>query len=181
MINTKLLLENFEGIQFLLSNRAFLGNEFLTWLLFSIGNRDGSFAFMHKDNKFNICLDGKIGLIDSKGEINVKGGDYAVSQEIKESLRKGMKVNTLRVNVMHGEACWVFALNGKDLFPRQIKVPSVDAPDAAQHICKRIELVEVVLGMIETLFKRYMEMRLSPAFEADVLIPFRAWLDADLG
>lgn len=173
----------YEQIRYLNCNRAFLGAEFLTWLLWlSATHPETSIGGI----PYRLGVDGKAKLTSRTGsrnasEISLKGGSLQASTELKESLRQGMVVNVLRVTVSNEDREWAWTMEAGDLWPRALRVPPVMEPDSVAHALKRIGHIEMALAIIEDLFSQYMKIRLDADMLSNFIESFVGWRDGSSG
>jgi hypothetical protein len=169
----------YEQIRFLNCNRAFLGAEFLTWLLWTVATHPDASI---KGVTYRLGVDGKAKLAATYGtrgasEISLKGDSLQASTELKESLRQGMRVRTLRVTVATDEHEWAWTMEAGDLWPRSLRVPPVMEPDSVLHAMKRVGHIETALAIIEDLFWQYMTIRLDADMLDNFVESFVRWRD----
>ena len=66
-------------------------------------------------------------------------------------------------------------MRADDLSLRSVRLPTVQAPDASTHMQARIANTQLLVDVVETLFKMYLEMRMSKGFEKE-LERIRDWM-----
>lgn len=159
-----------DGLRFLQTNRAFLGREFLTWIWFLCETQS------HKINvpgygDMKLYLDDKLVLSSSGGSVHensLRGGTPAYADEAKAALLAGKLVQEAKFILQDVERQWMWSMRAEDLSLRGVRLPSLQAPDAATHIAQRVTLMQTLVDVIDHLFKTYMDLRLSKRFDVEI-------------
>lgn len=163
-----------EGLHFLENNRNFIGREFLTWLLYSIGQ---GYSF---DAGFKLEIDSKVKLVRSSGsisEVTIKGGNIPHSNQLKQSLRDGSMVSSMRVVTWNEEkGLFSWNMDAETLWPKSLKVPPVQAAEAEDLRTGRIELLNLVTDYIDNLFAKYMDIRQNQEDFVSFISAYREWI-----
>jgi recombination associated protein RdgC len=171
-----------EGLRFLQTNRAFVGREFLTWLWF-LSETQGHRVRLPDVGEFRFFVDDRIVLTSPGGSVHenvLKGGTPAYATEAKVSLLSGKLVNEAKFVLQEAERQWSWSMRADDLGLRGVKLPPVSEPDAAAHMAARLRMMQTLVDVIDGLFRQFMELRVSPAFEQE-LDRVASWLAAKEG
>jgi hypothetical protein len=171
------MLELDQSIYFLSHNRAFLGREFLTWLLYCVGKN-----YRLGADSYCVELDAKVKLEAQSNtikEVMVKGGNLANSAQTKEMLGQGGMVTALRLiiwKISDPTQIYSWNMESQDLWPRSVKLPNTHASDADAHKTARYEHMSVILNIIDELFKEYLSLRKDYERFAAFNIAYTNWL-----
>jgi hypothetical protein len=155
-----------EGLSFLQTNRTFLGREFLTWLWF-VTETNNHEVNIPGHGKFQLYVDDKLVLTATSGaahENTLKGGTPAFAAEAKSALMSGKLVHEAKFILQADDKQWMWSMKAEDLALRGLRVPSVTEPDAASHMAKRLQHMQVLSDAIDHLFKTYSDLRMSEEF-----------------
>lgn len=159
-----------ESLRYLQTNQAFLGREFLTWLWYHTE------SFRHEINLgdlgiYKLYVDDRLVLSSSSGSAHeqaLKGGTPAYAAEALVALQSGKLVHEAKFILQDQERQWMWSMKADDLALRSVRLPAVQAPDAATHMQARIANTQLLVDVVESLFKRYLETRLSPKFTQEL-------------
>jgi len=162
--------------------KAFLGHEFLTWLWFA-GERDEGLFRLADGEVIEVWPDDLLtleSLMTDSQENTLKGRSPSTSEEARTALRTGKKVVKARFRIRKGERDWTFLIKGRSLDPASVKLPAVLAKADEERLLERLYLLEELDGMIEGLYRKFLEIRLSPAWEKEELPAIRSWVASKL-
>lgn len=167
--------------------KAFLGQEFLTWLWWRAENaadfKFNSQAMNRKNIKVETWIDDRLMLESSVGQSHtqmLKGGDPSRSPEASYGLRSGKQVKELRLGVRLdplGE--FRCTLDSASLAPKGLIMPTTEemkSLDAESYGEMRVRQVEVFKEILDELFRAFLETRIAPSWENDTLIQMRDWV-----
>ena len=163
-----------------------LGQEFLTWLWF---RSDNAAAFPSPDNgaEFTISMEQRVvvqgGEGDSRETASVSGA-LSELREAKLGLATGKKVTRALVRFTREPETWQVTLKAENFSFTSLKTPSLakddfqdDDPDAA--FFEKIHLIETCLAFFDALYKEFLNVRLSPAWEKETG-KIREWATREL-
>lgn len=93
-------------------------------------------------------------------------GLHADLKEGKEALRQGKKITAARLRMAHDKAEWEFTFKADRFHFQTMKLPSVaedegEESDREGQILERIYLIENAAGMMDQLFRSFLELRHS--------------------
>lgn len=159
-----------ESLRYLQTNQAFLGREFLTWLWYhtEIGKHEINLGEL---GIYKLYVDDRLVLSSSSGSAHeqaLKGGTPAYAAEALVALQSGKLVHEAKFILQDQERQWMWAMRADDLALRGVRLPAVQAPDAATHMQARIAHTQLLIDVVETLFKRYLDLRLSAEFSKEL-------------
>ncbi len=155
----------------LIVEKRFLGQEFLTWLWFKSEERGGT---------VNVAGAGDIQLVFEKhmlleygeGEAFEKIVCQGLQAELKEArtgLSMGKKLEQARIHLVRDNYDWHMTIKASMLEFRSVKPPKTmaseeegDALEAVEgRLLDRIALLETATRTIDTLFRMFLDIRLS--------------------
>jgi hypothetical protein len=163
-----------------------LGQEFLTWLWYKSdeqGGRfqtaDGEWFAAHVEQR--ITVQGGEG--DSKETATVTG-QHSELREAKLGVRNGKKVNRGLIRFESDGMEWSVQLKSEDFSYGSLRTPKVETkrqegedPDAI--FLEKIYLIEKCLEYLDSLYRQFLELRLSRDKWEEELGRFRNWLRMD--
>jgi len=145
-----------------------IGREFLTWLWFKSEERNGMIR-IPDGGESEVVFVRRLVLESGEGEYAetvICQGLHADLKEGKEALRQGKKITTARLRVAHDKAEWEFTFKANRFHFQSMKLPSVaesegEEADQEGQILDRIYLIEKAAGMMDQLFRLFLDLRLS--------------------
>lgn len=165
-------------------DKAFLGQEFLTWLWYlGDGNQSLDLPAL---GPVQVILGERLVLGPPPGaegaHIAVRGLENAAA-EARAALGQGKLAESMRLGlVVSGEEHWL-TLKADDLSVGSLKLPAVAAPEGADDlqglVLERMALIDRCLQALEGLLAHFMDLRLAdgPALAAEL----RAWAAGEEG
>lgn len=168
-----------DELKFLQTNRNFLGREFLTWLWFKSETQNHKIKV--KDlGEFQLFIDNKIILSSASGSVrenSLKGNSPAYAKEASAALSAGKMLSEAKFILQNQELHWSFAISAEDLSLRSVRLPNVTKESSKEHFGQRIVYGRMLSDIIDTLYKEYMDLRLTTAFKQEVTL-IEEWLVA---
>ena len=160
----------------------FLGHEFLTWLWYLI-ETDG-----HRLGRIEppdiILILGKRIVLENPREnhaekVTIKGA-YANFEAGILPLRQGSLVTELSLEAKSAEMKWEFNLKGESLSVSNMKMsttgPIESLDDVEGALLEKVYLLEKILNFIDTLFERFIKIRVSNEWDDKVVPQIRTWV-----
>lgn len=160
----------------------FLGNEFITWLWYTIENDIDQIAqcdpeFVDLDVGSRMVLENR--LANGKETLTIKG-DAAGLEEAIVALNKGALITELHLLYKSGALQWSFAIKGESMGLSAIKLPQTGPIESQQDwegaILDRLYLYEKLIFFISKLYQLFIKMRLSAAWSGQIIPAIRSWL-----
>ena len=160
----------------------FIGHEFLTWLWYLIetdGHRLGQ-----ADPPAIVLALGKRIVLENPREnhaekVTIKGA-YANFEAGILPLRQGSLVTELSLEAKAAEMTWEFNLKGESLSVSAMKIsttgPIESLDDVEGALLEKVYLLENILQFIDTLFERFIKMRVSNDWENKTVPKIRQWI-----
>jgi len=160
----------------------FLGHEFLTWLWYLI-ETDGHRLGQADPLPIVLTLGKRIVLENPREnhaeKVTIKG-DYANFQAGILPLRQGSLVTELSLEAKSAEMTWEFNLKGESLSVSGMRMsstgPIASLEDVEGALLEKIYLLETILQFIDTLFERFINMRVSNDWDEKVVPQIRKLL-----
>jgi recombination associated protein RdgC len=145
-----------------------VGREFLTWLWFKSEERNGMIRMPGGDES-EVVFVRRLVLESGDGEYAetvVCQGLHADLKEGMEALRQGKKITAARLRMAHDKAEWEFTFKADRFHFQTMKLPSVAESDGEEtdregQVLERIYLIEKAAGMMNQLFRSFLDLRLS--------------------
>jgi hypothetical protein len=159
----------------LIEKRRFVGREFLVFLWFESELFDGQIPA----SGFGPCelrLESWITLSCDKEQARLKGVMPSAEPEAHQALRQGKLPAQARLRVTVGELEYAFAFQADTLALAAVKIPSVVKDEADDQFYERMYLVEELESLVAALYAKFIGIRLSPAWEQQVLPAIQAWV-----
>jgi hypothetical protein len=162
----------------------FIGNEFLTWLWFTI-DTDQPFFETVDDTITSLYLGNRIVLENSVNDaseiITIKGDDAGLEEGIL-SLRKGALVIEMNLSYKTENQEWKFTLKGESLSFSGLKVPETGPvetkPDIEGMLLEKAYLYEKAIELVNHLFHYFLQLRSSVAWNKKTVPDIKRWIQA---
>lgn len=176
-------------------NYQFLGNEFLTWLLFCIENQPHTIEDP-TGSPVSLMVHNKIVLKKATGKtvrITIEKDSAEEAEEGMLALKGGAVVTELSLLMYKGEVEWTFSIKGDSFQINSLK-PSVEMPEAmhVEHnpeeigdkqrcdfeasVLDKTYLYVQAIDVIDGLFKKYVLLRLSGDWEGKTVPAMKKWI-----
>lgn len=165
----------------LINSRRFLGSEFLMWLWFKSECYDGMFDIPNHD-RVEVVYDDRMTLEAYLAETErnmFRGGAPAYSPEARVALREGKRVQRAKLRVIKEGREWTFNIKAESLDLTSVKLPSLLSREEEEQFYERMYLVEELEQILDELFREFLNVRLTYAWE-EVMVPaMREWIASD--
>ena len=165
---------------------GFLGNEFLTWIWYLIEtDQDITTLASSKDPIIfeignSISLENNLG-DKTKEKITIKG-DQAGHEEGGTALKKGAWVTDMNLICRMGEEEYKFSIKGESFNITGLKTPTIDISSSEDEIegliIEKTFLIMKVIRVIDTLFSKFIEKRISDDWNRSDLKGIRDWIQS---
>ncbi|MFZ0243138.1 MAG: hypothetical protein WAL90_15970 [Desulfobacterales bacterium] len=161
---------------------SFLGNEFLTWLWYTLDNEVSQLARIDADLSA-LEIGNRLVLENRGGEgletITIKGDDAGLEEGLL-SLGKGALVAEMNLLYRSGDHTWQFNLKGESLNISNFKPPETGAAETKEDIegavLEKIYLYEKIIRFVEGAYRHFILLRVSENCEKDLIAPMRQWI-----
>lgn len=164
----------------------FLGDEFLTWLWFSM-EKDRNRLITPNKEPFSIEIGNRIVLENKINEsvesITIKGDDAGLEEGFL-SLQKGALVTELNLIYKVGNQEWKFNIKGESLSCSGLKHPDIGVVESGDQIeglvLEKLFLYEKVSNIIDIIFKIFIKLRLENEWQTDIIPAINKWIKSGL-
>jgi hypothetical protein len=158
-----------------------IGTEFLLWLWFRSEIRDGVFD-IDENQQIEIRIDGAITLEnnDTGEKVSCSGGN-ARMKEARLALMENKRITTIMIRlILNGEDEFSFKLDSRWMNFKALKTPKVlqdFKEDSEGMFYEKIGLIEKAVAVMDSIFLKYIKLRISPAWKNDELPSLLTWID----
>jgi hypothetical protein len=155
-------------------SKAFLGEEFLTWLLWRSETRSGLVGVGETEVHFGggLALTAPFG--DAE-EVALKGDTPGAAPEMFAALSEGKLVARAQMRWIIEGVEWHVAVRGATLDFSGLRPPLRSAPPDAAWIERRLELLESFARGFDQAFEAFLALRLGDRAWAKETAEMRAW------
>jgi hypothetical protein len=176
-----------------IEKRRFVGREFLLWLWMESELFEGTLS-TKEHGEFGLWIDRHITLSAGKAEVTrIKGNHPAAAREAKESLLRGKMPDGSGLSLSWHEQQATFILKAEQLAISGLKLPTAlggteddeeakpKAAPAEDHeaFYERMHFTREVETILEALYRDFLALRLSPAWDDTVVPALSTWASAD--
>ena len=172
-------------IAVLYNKYRFLGNEFLTWLWFTLENdvdalldSEGIPVDLSVGNRIMLQLIREETVLES---VTIKG-DNADLQEGVLAIRKGALVTEMSLSYKKADLTWSFVIKGENFNITGLKTPETppveNSDETEGAVIDKLFLSAEVVQLVETLYKGFIDLRISPAWKTEVVPAIKRWINA---
>ena len=160
----------------------FLGNEFLTWLWFTIDTGQDRLRTFDEDLTA-LEIGNRVDLENRRDErierITIKGEDA----DLKEgylAMKKGALVSDLNLVYRCANDRWQFNLKGESLNISALRTPETAPPEKEEDVegavLENVYLHERINRFVETAFHHFVHLRLSDQWIGATVVHMQQWL-----
>jgi hypothetical protein len=164
----------------LLRGRAYLGREFLTWLLWR--SESGDVLIEHEGEGVTVLFMGRVvlrGVAGDVTELSAKGTLAPYSEQVKHSLDRGLLVAQARLRLTNGEKEYEVTLDSEFLDVRAAKLPALMSEEEDDQITERLFLTEQLAAMVDALVSDFLAVRAGRAWSKQVVPAMKEWMRGD--
>lgn len=166
------------------SRYQFLGEEFLTWLWFTIDknqtlfkNFDPDFVALEVGNRVVFENRRK----ESVERITIKGDGASLEEGIL-ALKKGALVTEINIVYKSAELVWQFTLKGESLNISTLSIPQTGSAESDEDIegvvLEKIFLYDKALQLLEKLYSFFAKLRVSDTWHSQESSLIRKWIQS---
>ena len=161
----------------------FLGNEFLTWLWYTLENRSAQLAKIDAD--LSALEIGNRMVLENRRSVGVetitiKGDDDGLEEGLL-ALRKGALVTEMNLIYRSGDNTWQFNIKGESLNISSFKTPETAGTQTQEDIegavLEKIFLYEKVILFIEGAFRHFVRLRISENWDKNNITQIKQWIN----
>lgn len=162
----------------------FIGNEFLTWLWFTI-DTDQAFFKTVDETIVSFNIGNRIVLENNSNDaseiITIKGDDAGLEEGLL-ALRKGAVVIEMNLAYKGENQEWKFSLKGESLAFSGLKVPETGPVETKDDIegmvLEKAYLYENIINIVNRAFNAFLRLRSSVDWNQATVPQIRKWLQA---
>ncbi len=160
----------------------FLGHEFLTWLWFVTENEEDTLKNA-EGQTVTLEIGNRIVLVNTysnaEESITIKGDDAGLEEGVM-ALKKGAVVTEMNMVFKEGDHDWRFGMKGESLNINGLKPPDTGTietkDDIEGAVLEKVYLYEKVIVVLDALYKKFVELRLSEEWAKEVVPKMRGWV-----
>lgn len=160
---------------------SILGAEFLTWLWYQSDTAPDFFRTKEGD-PFKVYMEQRIVVQGGEGqarETTTVTGSLSPLREARFGLGTGKKVTRALIRIEKDSLEFQFTLKADDFALGSLRTPKLDRSDADDEpdalLLEKIFLMETCVKLLDSLYARFLALRLSPEWEKEVR-NMGAWL-----
>jgi hypothetical protein len=174
-----------QDISLLYQRYQFIGWEFLTWLWYRMRTDGSEVAAASDEEPLGLALGNRMVLENRSREgtvetITIRGDDAGLEEGLL-ALRKGAYVTEMNLQIELGEQLWRLTIKGENLSVGGLKTPPTAKVEALQEIegavLEKLFLIDMVLQRLDSLFAKFIKLRISPAWEHVEAPAIRQWVE----
>lgn len=163
----------------LLRGKAYLGREFLTWLLWR--SESGEPLFERDGAPVTVLFTGGVNLRGITGDVvegAMRGATAPYSKLIRQALDRGLLVHAGRLAITHGERRYQVSLDAERFLFKGCKLPALMTEEADDRTQERMFLVGELAAMVDALLTKFLRRRASSRW-AETVGDMLAWMGED--
>jgi hypothetical protein len=156
---------------------AYLGREFMTWLVWRVDAGEGSFGARGEEFTLAFGTRARLGApVGHATDLVMKGRSPAHGAEARAAIGSGHTLREAELRCTRGEREWRFTLLAETLDLRAVKLPALLTEEDDDKFLERISLIEELDDMVRAAFASFMKERLRPAWKRDIVPALREWI-----
>ncbi|MBI4821733.1 MAG: hypothetical protein HY791_36065 [Deltaproteobacteria bacterium] len=161
----------------LLRQRAYLGRELFTWLLFR--SERGEPIAMLDEEPLTVLLVGRTvlrGISGDASEVSAKGQLSAYAKIVKEALAEGLLVHQTRLRIQCGEQVFETTIDAERFAFRSAELPELLSEEEDERINERLFLAEKLVRCFDGLWNAFLEVRTNPSWQKTEVPAILKWI-----
>jgi hypothetical protein len=158
-------------------DHAFLGREFLTWLLWRADR--GEATFSAEDGDFAVAFGGRARLQGMGSDVTdavLKGRSPAHGIEVRAGLGAGRTLREAELRLTRGEREFRFSLLAETLDLKSVKLPARLTDEDDDRLTERMTLLEELEKAIQVMYLDFIKERIRPVWTRSVVPALRSWV-----
>lgn len=161
-----------------IESRRFLGREFLVWVWFESELFEGEMS-AHGVGSFELLLEKTITLEaggqKDKEQSKLRGANPASTPEAREALRQGKTPTSAAMRLRRNDQDFTFVFNAEAFSISGVKLPALLDEKEDEPFYERISLMEDLENHVEALYREFVVLRGSDAWEKLVMPSLLRW------
>lgn len=170
-------LDRAKALEAMQRGRAWLGREFLTWLL--VKSNEGAPICTYDGEDASVIFVGSVvlqGVAGEATELSAKGYQAAYAAVVRGALARGLLIQQARLRLMHDEKVYEVTLDAEHLSMRSVTIPKVLTEETDDQLLERLFLVDRAAGLVDALWAAFVEVRAEPEWLDREVPAMRAWI-----
>jgi hypothetical protein len=166
----------------LLRGKAYLGREFLTWLLWR--SEAGEPLVEFEKAGVTVLFLGRVVLKGVSGDVTelaARGAMAPYSEQVRQALDRGLLVHQARLLLTHGEKAYEVTLDAEFLDIRAAKLPALMSEEDDSRTTERLYLAEQLSALIHTLVEAFITLRAGRAWSKQAVPAMKEWMRGEEG
>jgi hypothetical protein len=161
-------------------DHAFLGREFLTWLLWRADRGEASFASDEGD--FTLAFGGRTRLLGVGADVTdavLKGRSPAHGVEVRAGLGAGRTLREAELRLTRGDREFRFTIIAETLDLKGVKLPARlddDGDAETDRLNERLLLLDELEKAISVAYLQFVKDRTRPVWDRSVVPALRSWV-----
>jgi hypothetical protein len=159
--------------EYFLRGKAYLGREFLTWLLIQSESAPETLAL-----RTSVVFTDKLGLRGITGEVvneTVRGAMSPYSPLVRRAIDRGLLAHEARLRVNHKGRVFEFTLSAETFDFKAVKLPELLSEEEDDALLETYTLAGELGDVVETLTTDFLRLRASPAWATTTVPAIREW------
>ncbi len=157
--------------------KAFLGEEFLTWLWFRTETGDGTFDL--PAGPAGLFFDDYLALrsFETQAHENIlKKGTPTASAEAGISLATGKKVTRAKMICARENREWTFTLDAASFRYASVRCPALESDEPTDRFLETASHFEELTEIVDSVFRIFLEERLASEWSSEHLPKISRWI-----
>ncbi len=183
-----------------LTDRRFLGREFLTWLVYhadaSEGGSEGGaeldaeseieleaaggrFDQSDRCDAFRVIIGERVilkALGDGSGEITARGAATGHSADVRYAIAGGLTVRETDLLFARQDRIWQAAVSAENFDLKRVKLPALLSEEDGERAQERLQLLSDLDAMLRAAYDAFLRVRLLPSWQTQTVPRLRLWL-----
>jgi hypothetical protein len=158
-------------------DHAFLGREFLTWLLWRADR--GEATFTDDDGEFSLAFGGRVRILGVGADVTdavLKGRSPAHGVETRAGLGAGRTLREAELRLTRGEREFRFTLIAETLDLKSVKLPARLTDEGDDRLGERMALLDELEKAVGVMYVEFVKERTRPVWNRSVVPALRDWV-----
>jgi hypothetical protein len=161
-------------------DHAFLGREFLTWLLWRADRGEATFA--SDDGDFTLSFGGRARLLGIGADVTdavLKGRSPAHGVEVRAGLGAGRTLREAELRLVRGDREFRFTVVAETLDLKGVKLPASlddDGDREDDRLGERLLLLGELEAAIASMYNAFIKERIRPVWDRSIVPALRSWV-----
>lgn len=174
-------LEKGKAREQFLRGKAYLGREFLTWLLWR--SEAGEPLAKYADDPVTVLFVGKVvlkGIAGEVTELSARGAMAPYSVLLRQALDRGLLLHSARLRLTHGERVFEVTLDADYLDIKSAKLPELLSEEEDDQLTERLYLSEQLSAILHALLEGFLRVRGGKKWSREVVPELKAWMRGEV-